>query len=107
MKAHQIIKRPVLTEKGTQLKETGGMPAGVDEADLRSKVIFEVVRDANKVQVRQAVEELFSVKVEAVHTQIVRGKERRVGRYMGRRPSWKRAIVTLSPGSKIEFFEGV
>ncbi len=107
MKPHQIIKRPILTEKGTQLKETGGMGKAVDENDRRSKVLFEVHGDANKVQVRQAIEALFSVKVVDVHTQIVRGKEKRIGRFIGRRPNWKKAIVTLAEGNKIEFFEGV
>lgn len=106
MKAHQIIKRPVLTEKGTALKESG--TAGpAPEGDFRSKVVFEVHREANKVQVRRAVEELFSVKVDDVHTQIVRGKVKRVGRFEGRWPAWKKAIVTLVAGSKIEFFEGI
>lgn len=108
MKPHQIIKRPILTEKATQLKETGGTGEKIaDESLLRPKVVFEVHRDANKVQVRQSVETLFSVTVEDVQTQIVRGKEKRVGRFAGRRPSWKKAIVTLAAGQKIEFFEGV
>ena len=107
MKPHQIIKRPILTEKGTSLKESGGMPKTTDEKDRRSKVLFEVHGDANKVQVRQAIEALFSVKVVDVHTQIVRGKEKRVGRFVGRKPNWKKAIITLAAGNKIEFFEGV
>ena len=107
MKPHQIIKRPIMTEKGNSLKETGGMPKTVDENDRRSKVQFEVHGDANKVQVRQAIEALFSVKVVDVHTQIVRGKEKRVGRFVGRKPNWKKAIITLAAGNKIEFFEGV
>jgi large subunit ribosomal protein L23 len=106
--AHQIIKRPLLTEKGTRLRETGGrMPGTVTEEDLKSKVYFEVDGDANKIQIKQAVEALFNVKVADVHTQIVRGKEKRVGRFMGRRPNWKKAVVTLQKGNKIDFFEGV
>ena len=62
---------------------------------------------ANKIEIKQAIEELFDVKVADVHTQIIRGKEKRVGRYVGRRSNWKRAIVTLSKGQKLEFFEGV
>ena len=106
--AHQIIKRPLLTEKGTRLRETGGrIPGTVTEEDLKSKIYFEVAYDANKIQVKQAVEALFNVKVADVHTQIVRGKEKRVGRFMGQRPNWKKAVVTLAKGNKIDFFEGV
>ena len=106
--AHQIIKRPLLTEKGTRLKETGGAPAGTfGEDDLRPQVLFEVAMEANKIEIKQAIEALFSVKVVDVHTQVVRGKEKRVGRYMGMRSNWKKAIVTLAAGNKIEFFEGV
>jgi large subunit ribosomal protein L23 len=106
--AHQIIKRPILTEKGTKLKETGGAdPATVTDENRRSKVLFEVAYTANKIEIKKAVEALFSVKVDDVHTQIVRGKMKRVGRFTGMRSSWKKAIVTLKPGNKIEFFEGV
>ena len=106
--AHQIIKRPLLTEKGTKLRETGGrIPGSVTEEEVKPKVFFEVASDANKIQVKQAVEALFTVKVADVHTQIVRGKEKRIGRFMGRRPNWKKAIVTLAKGNKIDFFEGV
>jgi large subunit ribosomal protein L23 len=98
----------MLTEKGTQLKATGGRePETVTEENLRSKVIFEVAMDANKIEIKQAIEALFSVKVADVHTQVVRGKEKRVGRFTGMRSSWKKAIVTLVEGNKIEFFEGV
>ena len=106
MKPHQIIKRPLLTEKSNRLKETGGTP-GVDEDSLASKVLFEVHDDANKIQIRQAIEELFKVKVADVCTQIVRGKVKRMGRFVGQRSNWKKAIVTLQSGNKIEFFEGV
>lgn len=106
MKPHQIIKRPLLTEKGNQLKETGGQ-RGVGESDLRSKVVFEVHQEANKVEIRRAVEALFTVKVADVRTQVVRGKIKRMGRFVGQRSGWKKAIVTLEAGSKIEFFEGV
>jgi large subunit ribosomal protein L23 len=106
MKPHQIIKRPLLTEKGNRLKETGGQTA-VDETTLRPKVSFEVHEGANKIQIRHAIEALFTVKVEDVRTQVVRGKVKRMGRFVGQRAGWKKAIVTLQPGSKIEFFEGV
>jgi large subunit ribosomal protein L23 len=106
--AHQIIKRPILTEKGTRLKEHGGAPVGTfGEEDLKPQLLFEVALDANKIEIKSAIEALFSVKVVDVHTQIMRGKEKRVGRFMGQRSNWKKAIVTLAAGNKIEFFEGV
>jgi large subunit ribosomal protein L23 len=104
-----IIKRPLLTEKGTTLKETGGRPDDDigDPEQVAAQLLFEVARDANKVEIRNAVEKLWNVQVTKVRTAIVRGKEKRMGRFMGRRPAWKRALVTLAPGQKIEFFEGV
>lgn len=103
-----IIRRPVLTEKGTRLRETGGRPEEPAEGEeVAQKVLFEVARDANKIEIAHAVEKLFRVRVTSVRTQVVRGKEKRVGRFVGRRPHWKKAIVTLSPGETIEFFEGV
>ena len=112
MRAPQVIvKRPLLTEKGTKLKESGGRSErqleGVEPEKLSSKVLFEVAMDANKVEIRQAVEKLFGVRVADVHTQIVRGKEKRIGRWVGRRSNWKKAIVTLAEGATIDFFEGV
>ncbi len=107
MKPHQIIKRPLLTEKGSRLKETGGGAPGADAESVRSKVLFEVHETANKVQIRQAIETLFNVKVDDVCTQVIRGKIKRMGRFVGQRANWKKAIVTLQPGNKIEFFEGV
>jgi len=106
MKPHQIIKRPLLTEKSNRMKETGGT-AGADEDSLQPKIVFEVHSDSNKIQIRQAIEELFKVKVADVCTQIVRGKVKRQGRFVGQRSNWKKAIVTLLAGNKIEFFEGV
>lgn len=106
--AHHIIKRPLLTEKGTRLKEHGGAPVGTfSEEELKPQVLFEVALEANKIEIKNAIEALFSVTVVDVHTQIMRGKEKRVGRFMGQRSNWKKAIVTLAPGNKIEFFEGV
>jgi large subunit ribosomal protein L23 len=102
----QIIKRPLLTEKGTLLKETGGRPEAPDAESLSSQVLFEVVRDANKVEIRHAVEKLWKVNVLKVRTAVVRGKQKRLGRFMGRRSNWKKALVTLAPGQNIEFFEG-
>jgi large subunit ribosomal protein L23 len=105
-----IIKRPLLTEKGTRLKETGGRPeADVEDGDAESlapQVAFEVAGDANKIEIRHAVERLWKVEVVKVRTTIVRGKEKRLGRFVGRRSNWKKAIVTLAPGQNIDFFEG-
>lgn len=107
--AHQIVRRPLLTEKGTRLRESGGHAPGVEvaEGELRPKVFFEVAPDANKIEIKQAIEALFNVKVADVHTLVVRGKDRRLGKSIGRRSNWKKAIVTLSQGQKIDFFEGV
>ena len=107
--AHYIIRRPLLTEKGTIQTRTGGAPEGHIPAEdsLRKKICFEVALDANKVEIKQAIESLFSVKVDDVHTSVVRGKDKRVGRFTGRRSTWKKAVVTLKPGNKIELFAGV
>lgn len=90
--AGQIIKRPLLTEKGTAL------------AEENNQILFEVAMGANKIEVRKAVEALYDVKVTSVNTQIVRGKLKRLGRHVGRRPNWKKAIVQLAEGSNIDFF---
>ena len=104
----QIIKRPLLTEKGTLLKETGGNPQGaLDPEAVKSQLIFEVAKDANKVEIRHAVEKLWNVDVVSVRTAIVRGKEKRVGRFVGKVSNWKKAVVTIAPGQNVEFFEGV
>ena len=102
-----IIKRPLLTEKGTHLRETGGAAFAPPAEELKQKVMFEVARDANKIEIREAVKKLFNVQVEDVHTVIVRGKKKRIGRFAGMRPHWKKAIVTLQAGQTIELFEGV
>jgi len=94
MEARFLIKRPIVTEKTTKLME-------------QNKYCFVVDPKANKTQIKHAVEEIFKVKVKAVNTLNYLGKMKRMGRYEGRRPSWKRAIVTLEKGSRIEFFEGV
>jgi large subunit ribosomal protein L23 len=92
MRPDQVIRRPiVLTEKANRLRES-------------NKVVFEVVRDANKIQIRQAVEQLFSVKVKSVNTSIFRGKDRRMGRGYAKMQNWKKAVVTLADGSSIDFF---
>lgn len=95
MDLYQIIKRPLVTEKGTQQKEQS------------NQLAFEVDRRANKILVRNAIENIFKVKVVSVRMMNVKGKERRVGRNVGRRADWKKAIVRLAPGENIEFFEGI
>ena len=106
--AQNIIKRPLLTEKSSRLRETGGGATVAAEGEsYAQKVVFEVARDANKIDIRRAVEQLFKVSVTEVRTLVVRGKVKRVGRFSGQRPSWKKAFVTLKPGDNIEFFEGV
>ena len=91
-----VLKLPVITEKSTLVKE-----------NLRT-VAFKVLRDANKIEIKDAVEKIFKVKVQSVRTATFHGKKRRQGRYMGRRPDWKKAYVTLKQGEKmIEFSESV
>jgi large subunit ribosomal protein L23 len=91
---HQIIKRPLVTEKSTRLKEAA------------NQIAFVVDPRANKVQIRQAVEKLFKVKVKTVRTMNLAGKQKRMGRFLGWKSDWKKAIVTLQEGERIEFFEG-
>ncbi len=103
-----IIKRPLLTEKSARLRETGGAKSSHAEGDAYAQqAVFEVARDSNKIEIRSAIQTLFKVTVTDVRTLIVRGKEKRMGRFSGRRPAWKKAYVTLKPGDNIEFFEGV
>jgi large subunit ribosomal protein L23 len=89
-----VIRSPLITEKGTLVNELG------------NQVLFRVAPDANKVEIRQAVEGFFKVKVLKVRTSRVLGKRRRVGRMAGQRPAWKKAYVTLAEGQRIDFFEG-
>ena len=106
--AQSIIKRPLLTEKSSRLRETGGAADRHAEGDTYAQqVVFEVARDANKDKNHKTDQSLFKVTVTSVRTLVVRGKQKRVGRFSGRRPSWKKAFVTLKPGDNIEFFEGV
>ena len=90
-----VVHRALITEKGTALRE------------VRNQYHFEVARECNKIEIKQAIEKLFSVKVNSVRTQQVHGKVRRQGRYAGRRNDWKKAIVTLKPDQKIELFEQI
>jgi large subunit ribosomal protein L23 len=105
--AQTIIKRPLLTEKGTRLRETGGNAVTPEPEQLKQKLLFEVARDANKIEIRDAVKKLFNVEVEDVRTVLVRGKLKRIGKFAGMRPHWKKAIVTLKAGQTIQLFEGV
>ena len=95
MTPYEILKRPLITEKSTIQKEA------------TNQLSFEVDRNANKVEIRRAVEKVFNVKVETVRTMQMKGKVKRFGRVLGRRRHWKKAIVTLAHGEHVEFFEGV
>ncbi len=91
---YQVLKRPIITEKSTMLGAQG-------------QYVFEVDTRANKPQIGEAVARAFDVNVVKVRTMMVRGRTRRVGTRIVRRPAWKKAIVTLAPGDQIEYFEGV
>lgn len=93
MEDRDILIRPIVTEKSTALMEQG-------------KYTFRVPLAATKIQIRQAVEQIFKVKVQAVNTMRYEGKLKRMGRTQGRRSDWKKAVVTLKPGEAIELFEG-
>ena len=92
LRPHQVVLRPLVTEKGTH------------QSTRYNAYTFQVNPIATKTQIKAAVEELFNVKVEAVRTQIREGKKRRFRQSMGQLPTWKKAVVTLSPDDKIEFF---
>jgi large subunit ribosomal protein L23 len=92
---HDLIRTPLITEKTTSQKA------------LNNSVTFKVDIKATKEQIKRAVEKVFSVKVLEVHTIKILGKNKRLGRFLGKRADWKKAIVTLKPGDKIEYFEGV
>jgi len=95
MKLTDVIRRPLVTEKTTTLREDG------------RTVVFEVARDANKVQIRQAIEQLLGAKVSEVRTANAHGKIKRQGRFVGRRSDWKKAYVRLREGAKLpDFLEG-
>lgn len=95
MNPYHVIKRPITTEKTTIQKEAS------------NQVSFEIDRQANRVEVKKAVEQIFNVGVSQVRTQQIKGKVKRRGRVIGKRRDWKKAIVTLMPGQRIDFFEGV
>lgn len=92
---HDIIKRPLLTEKTNIQKET------------TNQLSFEVDRGANRIQIKRAIENIFNVRVAGVRTMQIKGKVKRRGRILGKRRDWKKAIVKLMPGERIDFFEGV
>lgn len=92
---YSVIIAPLITEKSTAANQAG------------NQVVFRVRPDANKFVIKNAVETLFKVKVKKVNTIQYLGKERRVGKFRGRRPRWKKAYVTLAPGNQIDFLEGV
>ena len=92
---YDIIIRPLITEKTSVQKE------------MSNQHTFEVDRRANRIEVKRAVEKIFKVKVAAVKTMQVKGKKKQRGRIVGKRRDWKKAIVTLMPGERIDFFEGV
>ena len=95
MNHYDMIRRPINTEKTTIQKEEA------------NQVTFEVNRLANRIEIGQCVEKIFNVKVAAVRTMQIKGKVKRRGRTLGKRRDWKKAIVTLMPGERIEFFDGV
>lgn len=90
---YDVVRRPIISEKSTALAEVGG------------KYAFEVAVQANKQEIKDAVQRLFNVKVRQVRTMIMHGKVKRVGRFETKRANWKKALVTLVEGQKIEFFQ--
>ena len=93
--SRSIVRRVLITERATELQEQS------------NKFLFEVRRNANKVEIQNAIEAMFDVDVVKVNTTSVHGKVKRLGRFQGRRSDWKKAIVTLAAGQSIDFFEGV
>jgi large subunit ribosomal protein L23 len=89
---HQIIKKPLITEKSSVQKEAG------------KSVAFEVALDSNKIEIKKAIEKAFNVKIQKVNTVLIAGKVKRVGKKFGKRPNRKKAYVTLAEGSNIDFF---
>jgi large subunit ribosomal protein L23 len=95
MKLTDVIRRPIITEKTTVMREDG------------RTLVFQVAKDANKIDIKRAVEALLGSKVESVRTSLAHGKVKRQGRYAGRRPDWKKAYVKLREGEKLpEFLQG-
>lgn len=92
---YRVLRKPLITEKSNQMKES------------LNQIAFEVDKRANKIEIKKAVMKLFNVHVVKVRTFMVQGKKKRVGRSMGKKPDWKKAVVTLKEGERIDFFEGV
>jgi large subunit ribosomal protein L23 len=92
---HEIIKRPLITEKTSIQKE------------MFNQLTFEVDRRANRIEIKKAIESAFNVRVASIKTMQIIGKKKQRGRIIGKRRDWKKAIVTLMPGERIDFFEGV
>lgn len=90
---YEVIKRPIISEKAAALAELG------------NRYVFEVATASNKTEIKDAVQRLFDVKVEGVRTLVMRGKEKRSGRFLTKQTAWKKAIVTLAQGNKIDFFQ--
>jgi large subunit ribosomal protein L23 len=91
---YTILKKPLFTEKGGNLKE------------MHNKVLVEVAKDANKLDIKKAIEDIFKVKVEKIATINTQGKWKRYGKFTGKKPSRKKAIITLKAGEKLDFIEG-
>jgi large subunit ribosomal protein L23 len=91
---YTVLKKPLFTEKGSNLKE------------LHNKILVEVARDANKLEIKKAIEDIFKVKVEKIATINTEGKWKRYGKFIGKRSGRKKAIITLKAGEKLEFIEG-
>jgi large subunit ribosomal protein L23 len=94
MNEYDVVRRPIVTEKSSLLKDTG------------NQYVFEVQRDANKIEIKKAIEKLFKVKVVSVRVANMDGKVKKLGKSFGKRPDWKKAVVKLNPKDKITIFEG-
>jgi large subunit ribosomal protein L23 len=92
---YEVIKKPLITEKGSSLKEK------------QNKIVLQVSTEANKIEIKNAVEAVFKVKVEEVRTMVFKGKRKRMGARQGVRSDWKKAVVTLQEGQTVEYLEGV
>ncbi len=91
---YAVLRKPLFTEKGSSLKE------------VHNKILVEVAKNANKLDIKKAVEDIFKVKVEKIATINTQGKWKRYGKFIGKKPSRKKAIITLKTGEKLEFIEG-
>ncbi len=89
---HSIVRAPSITEKSTELRYS------------ENKYVFKVAKTANKTQIKEAIQALFDVKIESINTLVVKGKKKRMGRFIGKRSDWKKAIVKLAEGQKIDAF---